>query len=106
MADQKQYPLGNKAKDLLIHTTKLTMNTNLFPKSMRFSYSIPLQNISMDILRNVHAASECMFETEYKKRLELIKQVLDDCNLMLKLLEVCLELGFIDTMAGKWMIFT
>ena len=96
MADQKQYLLGNKAKELLIHTTKLTMNTSLFPKSVRFTYSHELQNTAKAILKNVHAANECLFQTEYKKRLELIKQVLDDCNFMLQLLEICLELGFID----------
>jgi len=60
---EKQYLLGNKAKDLLIHTTKLTMNTNLFPKSVRFTYCHELQNTATAILRNVHAANECMFNT-------------------------------------------
>jgi len=96
LSDQKQYLLGNKAKELLIHTTKLTMNTSLFPKAVRFTYSHELQNTAKAILKNVHAANECLFQTEHKKRLDLIKQVLDDCNFMLQLLEVCLELGFID----------
>ena len=96
MSAPKEYLLGNKAKDLLIHTTKLTMNTKLFPKSVRFTYSHELQRTATAILKNIHSANECMFQTEHRKRLELIKQVLDDTNYMLQLLEVCLELGFID----------
>lgn len=98
---EKEYLLGNKAKELLIHTTKLTMNTKLFPKSVRFTYAHELQRTATAILKNIHSANECLFQTEYEKRLELIKQVLDDCNLMLQLLEVCLELGFIDTNRTK-----
>ena len=96
MSAPKEYLLGNKAKGLLIHTTKLTMKTELFPKSVRFTYSHELQRTAIAILKNIHSANECMFQTEYRKRLELIKQVLDDTNYMLQLLEVCLELGFID----------
>ena len=92
----KEHLLGNKAKELLMHTTKLTMNTKLFPKSVRFTYCHELQRLCLAILKNIHAADECFFETEHKKRLEHIKLVMDDCNLMLKLLEVCLELGYID----------
>lgn len=93
---EKEYLLGNRAKELLIHTTKVTMNTNLFPKHVRFTFVQDLQDTALRILKNVHAANECMFATEYRRRLELIKAVLDDCNLMLQLLEVCVELGFID----------
>ena len=103
MAAQKEYQLGNKAKELLIYTTKATMNTNFFPKSVRFTYAHELQNTAKAILKNIHAANECLFQTEHKKRLDLIKQVLDDCNFMLQLLEVCLELGFIDAKkCGHW----
>jgi len=98
---QKEYLLGNKAKELLIYTTTATMNTNFFPKSVRFTYSRYLQDTAEAILKNIHAANECLFQTEYRRRLELIKRVLDDCNYMLQLLEVCLELKFIDTKKCK-----
>ena len=88
--------MGTRPKELLIHTTKLTMNTKLFPKSVRFTYCHELQRTATAIVKNIHSANECMFQTEHQKRLELIKQVLDDANYMLQLLEVCLELGFID----------
>ena len=93
---EKEYQLGNRAKELLIHTTTLTMNTNLFPKHTRFTYVHELQNTAKIILKNIHAANECMFITEYRRRIELIKLVLDDCNYMLQLIDICLELKFID----------
>jgi hypothetical protein len=94
--------LGNRAKELMIYTTKVTMNTNLFPKHVRFTYVHELQDTALRILKNIHAANECVFATEYRRRIELIKKVLDDCNLMLQVLEVCLELGFIDLRRCKF----
>lgn len=93
---EKEYLLGNKAKDLLIHTTKITSNTNLFPKRVRFTYSDDLINTARHILKNIHSANECMFQTEHARRLSLLKDVLDDCNYLLKMIEICMELGFID----------
>jgi hypothetical protein len=99
---EKEYLLGNKAKEMLIYTTKITMNTNLFPKHARFTFVHELQNTSKKILRNIHAANECLFITEYRKRIELIKEVLDDCNYMLQMIEICLELEFIDLRRCKY----
>lgn len=136
---EKEYLLGNKAKDLLIHTFTVTrpisddklaasdvlaalkniqsggdqqqvsqmLNDSIerlskkrkkqgFPKSVTHTYVKELREAAVRILKNVHAANECMFDTEHELRLSLIKEVLDDCNLMLKLLEVSMELGYID----------
>ena len=96
IAAEKEYLLGNRAKDLYIHTMKVTQNTNLFPKSVRFTFVQDLQDTAKAIIKNIHAANECMFVTEYRRRLELIKTILDDCNFFLQLLEICVELEYID----------
>lgn len=93
---EKEYLLGNKAKDLLVYTTTVTGNTNLFPKRVRFTYSNDLLLTAKSILKNIHAANECIFSTEYARRLDLLKDVLDDCNYMLQIIEICVELAFID----------
>lgn len=93
---EKEYLLGNKAKDLLVYTTAVTSNTNLFPKRVRFTYSNDLLLTAKSILKNIHAANECVFNVEHARRLELLKEVLDDCNYMVKIIEICMELGFID----------
>jgi hypothetical protein len=48
------------------------------------------------ILKNIHAANECLFRAEYNRRLALLKTVIDDCNYMVKIVEICVELGYID----------
>jgi hypothetical protein len=93
---EKEYLLGNKSKDLLIYTMKVTQNTNLFPKSVRFTFAHELQNTAKDIMKNILAANECFFDTEHRRRLELVGAVLNDCNYMLTLLDVCVELEYID----------
>ena len=93
---EKEYLLGNRAKDLFIYTMQVSMNTNLFPKAVRFTFVQDLQNTAREIVKNIHAANECFFATEHRRRLELIKAVLDDCNYMLQLLEICVELSYID----------
>lgn len=93
---EKEYLLGNKAKDLLVYTTTVTSNTNLFPKRVRFTYSNDLVMTAKGILKNIHSANECIFATEYAHRLALLKEVIDDCNYMLKIIEICVELEYID----------
>lgn len=135
----KEYLLGNRAKELLIYTTKITkpaadekvevsVVTSFlkkmadiknpqdiaqyldgtiaqlqkrkkrpgFPKSTTFTYIKDLRETALRIVKNIHAANECMFATEHQDRLKLIKAVLDDCNLMLQLVEISMELGYID----------
>jgi hypothetical protein len=74
----------------------VTVNTKLFPKHLRFTFVKELQETSMAIVKNIHSANECFFQTHYNKRLDLINKVLEDCGFMLRLLEICVELNYID----------
>lgn len=67
-----------------------------FPKSALHTYVKAMQETALRIMGNVHAANECSFQTEYDRRLSLINQVLDDCNLILKLVEISHKLGYIN----------
>lgn len=67
-----------------------------FPKSAVHTYIQILRQSATNILRNIHAANECSFEREYDRRLSLINTVLDDCNLMLKLVEISHDLSYIN----------
>lgn len=66
-----------------------------FPKSAVHSYIKVLRETALGIVTNVQMANDCRFETEYQKRLMLIEEVLKGCNLMLRLIEISLELGYI-----------
>lgn len=66
-----------------------------FPKNATTTYVKDLRSTALAILRGVHSANECLFETEYQKRIDTIKEVLDDCNLMLSLIDISHTLGFV-----------
>lgn len=67
-----------------------------FPKSETFDLIADIKTTTASILKGVHAANETNFYTDPKTRLRLIKEVVDDCNLLLKFVEIALELKYID----------
>ena len=78
---EKEYVLGNKTKDLLAYSFVVTK----------------------PIVKNFHAANDCSFQTEYDRRLDLIHAALNDCNLLLKLVEISQALGYISVKRmGHW----
>lgn len=138
MADNKDFQIGNKAKDLLVYSinvtkpisdksmeTKDVLSTMLklkdmppdevqafcnsaadkfrrsvdkqgYPKSTVHSYIKIIRETALGIVTNIQMANDCRFETEYDKRLNLIDEVLRGCNLMLQLIEISLELNYIN----------
>lgn len=139
MDNSKQYPLGNKAKDLLIYAYKVTkpigerrlsveetlqtyekiaaMQTfeerqnavksaavNMkrrkrqgFPKSAVHTYIADIRRITLNILRGVHSANDCDGKTEIEKRIDILKTIIDDCSVLLVLVEISHDLGYIDS---------
>lgn len=138
MAENKDFQIGNKAKDLLIYTFKVTkpvgdksidikdmLSTMIklkemppdnvqqfceetadklkrrsdkqgFPKSTVHTYIKLIREAAIQIVVNVQTANDCRFETEYDKRLMHIDEVLKNCNLLLQLIEISLELEYIN----------
>lgn len=66
-----------------------------FPKSAVYTYAKTIRETAVLILRNIHAANDCNFQTEYDRRIDLIHAALQDCNLILKLVEISQSLGYI-----------
>lgn len=87
-----------KAKDLVNHTLRLTNNTKLFPKKVRFTLCQRMQDITIKILHDIIAANEIYPQTpaEMKARLDLQKEVLTNCKVFLNFLDIALEQGYID----------
>ena len=57
-------------------------------------------------MKNIHAANDCSFQTEYDRRLDLVHAALNDCNLLLKLVEISQSLGYISIRRmGHWTKF-
>ena len=136
---EKEYVLGNKAKDLYQYTRQVTkpgaddkvdtrdvaavmrkmatagtleeMRNMLtataerlehkrsrpyFPKSESFGMIADLRGAARNIVRGVHAANETIFIENPEERLKEIKAVIDECNLMLRLVALSNDLGYTD----------
>ncbi len=138
MAENKDFQIGNKAKDLLMYTFKVTkpvgdksidtkdllaiilkikgmppdgvqqfcgetadkLKRNAdkqgFPKSTVHTYIKLIREAAVQVVVNVQTANDCRFETEYDKRLMYIDEILKNCNLLLQLIEISLELEYIN----------
>lgn len=90
---QGELTIITKAKDLVNHTLKLTNNANLFPKKVRFTLCQRMQNITLQILHDIIAANEIYPQTaaEWKRRLDLQREVLTGCKMFLTFLDIALE---------------
>lgn len=95
---QGELTIITKAKDLVNHTLKLTNNANLFPKKVRFTLCQRMQNITLQILHDIIAANEIYPQTaaEWKRRLDLQREVLTGCKMFLTFLDISLEQGYVD----------
>lgn len=77
-----------------------------FPKSALHTYINATRNAAVSIVKNIHAANDCSFQTEYDRRLDLVHAALNDCNLLLKLVEISQSLGYISIRRmGHWTKF-
>ena len=99
--------LSHEEKDDFIRECIEKMNrTNSkqgFPKSALHTYIKTIRETAVSIVQNIHAANDCSFQTEYERRLDLIHAALNDCNLLLKLVEISQSLGYISMKRmGHW----
>lgn len=99
--------LSQEEKDDFIRECIEKMNrTNSkqgFPKSALHTYIKTIRETAVSIVQNIHAANDCSFQTEYERRLDLIHAALNDCNLLLKLVEISQSLGYISMKRmGHW----
>lgn len=99
--------LPQEAKDDLIREyidrMKKANSKQGFPKSALHTYIKTTRETAVSIVRNIHAANDCSFQTEYDRRLDLIHAALNDCNLLLKLVEISQALGYISMKRmGHW----
>ena len=144
MAD-KEFLLGNRARELLRHTKRKTRvisdeisrkdvraiirriaqlddirevklvcaeidkalvqgkDKEGFTKSNFDFYGRDMRLIAKGIVRDIKAANDKQFQTEYEERLKKIVDIIDGCNLMLEYITLCLEDGIITKAeAGEW----
>ena len=66
-----------------------------FPKSTIHTYIRLLRETVVNIVVSIQMANDCRFEVEYDKRLSFIDEALKGCNLMLQLINISLEFGYV-----------
>lgn len=86
----------SKAKDLVNHT--MWASNKVFPKSVRFTLSQRMETAALDVLECLIEANEIFHRSaaETAERLDLQKRALTKCKLLLNLLDIALERGYID----------
>ena len=66
-----------------------------FPKSESFGMIKDLRDAARIAMRSIHAANDTNFKEHPMERLTEIKRTIDECNLLLQLVEVAHDLGYI-----------
>ena len=92
-----------KAKELAVHTLKLTSNCNRYPKKYRHSLVDKKQNKSLDIYTTLFEANRISNVTHKSVRLEMITRAIAYCDELLFFIELSMNLELLtDKSAGYW----
>ncbi|MBQ3146828.1 MAG: four helix bundle protein [Oscillospiraceae bacterium] len=92
-----------KAKELAVHTFKLTSNCNRYPKKYRHSLVDRMQIKSLDIYDTLFEANRVNNMTRKQERCETITRAITLCDELLFYIELSMELGLLtDSSAEYW----
>ena len=92
-----------KAKELAIHTFKLTSNCNRYPKKYRHSLVDRMQIKSMDIHDALLEANRINNVVNKRERCEMITKAIMHCDELLFYIELSINLGLLaDNSAEYW----
>ena len=92
-----------RAKELAVHTFKLTSNSNRYPKKYRHSLVDRMQLKSLDIHDTLLEANRTNNMTRKNERCELITRAITYCDELLFYIELSMQLGLLaDKSAEYW----
>ena len=84
-----------KAKELAVHSFKLTSNCNRFPKKFRHSLVDRIQNKSMDIYEALFEANRINNMTHKRERCDVITRAITICDELQFYIELSMNLGLL-----------
>ena len=74
-----------------------------FTKAAYRCYGEDMRKTAKGIVRDIKAANDKQFQTEYEERLKKIEDIINGCNLMLEYITLCLEDNIITKAeSGEW----
>ena len=92
-----------KAKELAVHSFKLTSNCNRYPKKYRHSLVDRIQVKSLDIYDTLTQANRIHNVTHKRERCETITKAITLCDQLLFYIELSMGLGLLnDKSAAYW----
>ena len=92
-----------KAKELSVHSFKLTSNSDRYPKKYRHSLADRIQIRSMDIFEKLLEANRINNNTEKWQRCEKITEAVTCCDELLFYIELSMNLNLLnDRSAAYW----
>ena len=92
-----------KAKELAVHTFKLTTNCNRYPKKFRHSLVDRIQIKSLDIYDTLFEANRINNVTHKRERCETITKAITLCDELLFYIELSMSLDLLkDNSAAYW----
>ena len=91
-----------KAKDLAVHTFKLTSNCNRYPKKFRHSLVDRMQNKSMDIYESLLEANRIHNVTHKRERCEMITRAVTLCDELLFYIELSMMLELLNDKSAEY----
>ena len=90
-----------KAKELVIHTIKITSNCNKFPKKYRFTLCDRMQTKAMSIYELLLEANRTFLGNKVA-RFELQTRAITNCDQLIFYIEMCLELNIIAANSAEY----
>lgn len=92
-----------KAKELAVHTFKLTSNNNRYPKKYRHSLVDEMQKKSLQIHNTLFEANRINNVTRKFERLEMISNAITYCDELLFYIELSMNIGLLaDNSNAYW----
>ena len=92
-----------KAKELAVHSFKLTSNCNRYPKKYRHSLVDRIQIKSLDVYETLFEANRIDNRTRLQERCETITRAITLCDELLFYIELSMNLGLLnDKSAAYW----
>ena len=92
-----------KAKELAVHTFKLTSNCNRYPKKYRHSLVDRIQIKSLEIYETLLEANRINNATRKRERCEEITKAITFCDELMFYIELSMNLNLLnDKSAGYW----
>lgn len=92
-----------KAKELAVHSFKLTSNCNRYPKKYRHSLVDRIQIKSLDVYETLFEANRIDNRTQKRERCETISRAITLCDELLFYIELSMNLGLLnDKSAAYW----